>query len=107
MPARHELDDVRAVDVQSLGLAVRPVIPAFLDTFIPREAHPLQVFEDGALGLTRRPRSIGVFDAKEKGAARTAREQPVKERGARIADVQLTSRTRGETDSHGGHLWLN
>ena len=52
-----------------------------------------------ALGLARRALDVGVLDAEDERAARAAREQPVEQRRARVADVQLPGRAGGEADA--------
>ena len=53
-----------------------------------------------ALGLARGALEVGVLDAQDERAALPAREQPVEERRARVADVQLPGRARSEAESH-------
>ena len=100
LPGRQQLHGVRAIDVQPLGLPVRPVFAAGLDALAPLEPHPPQIVEDRLLRLARRPLDVGVLDAQDERAALTAREQPVEQRRARVADVQLPGRTRRESKSH-------
>ena len=71
---------------------VRPLVPV--------EAEPAQILEDALLGLLGRALGVGVLDAEDERAVVAAREQPVEERRARVADVQLAGRAGGEADSH-------
>ena len=86
--------------MEALRLAIRPVVATLLDALIPLQPHPLEILDDGAFGLACGPLGIGVLDAEYERAARPTREEPVEERRARVADVQLASGTGGEADSH-------
>ena len=98
--ARQQFHGVRAVDVEPLGLAVGAGVAARLDAFGPVEPHPPQVLEDRRLGRARRPLEVGVLDPQDEGAARAARQQPVEERGAGVADVELPGGAGREPDAH-------
>ena len=75
--------------MQPLGLAIRPVRPADVGPFVPVEAEPAQILEDARLRLARRALGVGVLDAQDERAVLAVREQPVEQRGARVADVQV------------------
>ena len=49
--------------------------------------------------LVRRALGVGVLDAQHEHAAVAAREQPVEERRARAADVQVAGGRRREADA--------
>src|SRR6185436_9120726 len=100
LAARHQLHRMRAVDVQPLGLPVRAMIATGVRTLIPVESEPAQIVERRALGLLGRARDVGVLDAKDERTARAAGEQPVEERGARVADVQLSGGAWSESETH-------
>ena len=100
MAAGEQLVGVRGEEVQALGLAVRPARAADVGPFVPVEAEPAQVLENALLGLPGRALGVGVLDAQDEGAVVAAREQPVEERGARVADVQLPGGAGREADSH-------
>ena len=100
VPAGEQLVRVRGVEVQPLGLAVRAAGAADVGPLVPVEAEPAQVLEDALLGLLGRSLGVGVLDAEDEGAVVAAREQPVEERGARVADVQLAGGAGRESDSH-------
>ena len=90
------------VGLHAFGLPVG-AIRAFLfqpHAFVPMQPHPAQILEDGLFGFGRRTLPIGVFDAEDEGAVLPARQQPVEERGARVADVQVTGWGRGEANAH-------
>ena len=59
---------------------------------VPVEAEPAQVLEDAGLGLARRALGVGVLDAQDERAVLAVREQPVEQRRARVADVELPGR---------------
>src|SRR5690606_17850578 len=54
------------------------------------------------LRLARRPFEVGVLDPQDECRALTACEQPVEQRRARVANVQLSGGTRRKADAHGG-----
>jgi hypothetical protein len=56
----------------------------------------MEVFDHGAFGFTRRALEVSVLDPQDERAPMSARKQPVEERRARIANMQLAGRTRGE-----------
>src|SRR5688572_27157365 len=86
--------------MQSLRLPVRAVQPSNVGPFIPVEPQPSQVFEDAVLRLASRPLRVGVFDPQDERALVAVREEPVEQCGPRVADVQLSGRTRSKTYSH-------
>ena len=90
----------RRVAIEPLGLPVRAVRAADVGPFVPVEAQPSQVVEDAVLGFARRSLRVGVLDAQHERAAVAARQQPVEQRRARVADVQMSGRTRREADAH-------
>ena len=102
VPAGHQLHGVRTIDVQSLGLAIRTVLAADVDALGPLEPEPVQVLDHAALGLAGRALEVGVLDAQDERAALPARKQPVEERRARVADVQLPGGAWRKSQSH----WL-
>ena len=96
----QELLGVRLVQVQPLGLAIRPARTADVWSLVPVEAEPPQVAENRGLGLDRRPLDVGVLDPKDERRVRASREQPVEQGGARVADVELASRAGCKSQSH-------
>ena len=60
--------------------------------FVVIETEPLEPFDDRTRRFIGRALQVGVFDAQQKLAADFAREQPIEERRACRADVQITSR---------------
>jgi hypothetical protein len=45
--------------------------------------------------------AVGIFDAQQKAPARSAGEQLVEQRRARISEVQLAGRARRKAGDHG------
>src|SRR5690606_11819191 len=93
----HEL----AMPPLALALEVGPVRSADVGTFVPVETEVAKAIEDGAHGLGRRALAIGVLDAQDEDTALLPRVEPVEKRGSRPADVEVTGRRRGETDTNG------
>lgn len=58
-------------------------------TLVPLDAQPLEVGEHSLLALPRRPRRVRVLHAQDHLAAHVLGEQPVEQRSARAADVQV------------------
>ena len=96
----QQLFRVRLVEVQPLGLAVRTERAAEIGPLIPVETEPAQIAEDRRLRLAGRALGIGVLDAQNERAALPAREEPVEERRARVAHVQLAGRAGSESHTH-------
>ena len=85
----EELLDELLVDRQALHLAVGAVRAAHLGALVPAEPEPLHVAEDDRLVLGRAPFAISVFDAEDERAPRLSRPEPVEERRAHPADVEV------------------
>src|SRR3954466_6403362 len=98
--AGEQLVGVRQIKSLPLRLAIGAAAAADVGAFVPLEAEPAQVVEDALFRLLGRALDVGVFDAQDERAVVPAREQPVEERGAGVADVQLPGGTRGEPYSH-------
>ena len=98
--ARQQLVGVRRVEMQPLGLAIGTVRAADVRPLVPVEPEPAQVLEDALLRLARRSLGVGVLDAEDERAVLAVRQQPVEERRARVADVQLAGRAGSESDAH-------
>ena len=91
---------VRAVQVQPLGLSIGSVRPADLRSFVPVQAKPAEILEHARLGLVRRALDVRIFDTKDESATGVSRHQPVEQRRAGVAHVQMTGGTGCEADSH-------
>jgi len=70
-------------------------------TFVPFEAEPGEVGEDGLLGLPDGALEVGVLDAEHEASPLGAREEVVEERGAGAADVEVAGGRRREADADG------
>ncbi len=90
---------VLAVDVEPLGLPVRPVRAADVGALVPVEAEPPQVLEHARDGLLGHAARVGVLDAQHERAAVVAREQPREQRAAHVADVHRAARAPARTGS--------
>src|SRR5690606_32776279 len=86
------------VELLALALEVRAVGPADLWPFIPVEPEPAERVEDGAHAVEAAPFLIRVLHAEHERAALLAGPEPVEQRGARAADVQVTARRRREAE---------
>ncbi len=94
-----------ALGQQSLrvGLVARSVLALEEGSFVPGDAEPGEPVEDDlgvALGASL---PIGVLDAKHQRAAGVAGKEPVEQRGASAADVEIAGGRRSETDAGSGH----
>src|SRR3954468_275924 len=102
-PARcHQLDHVGAIDVQALRLVIRAMIAAGLDALVPRQAQPPKVGENRVGRLARRALEVRVLDAEDERPAVAAGEQPVEQRRAGVADVELAGGTWRKPNTHYG-----
>src|ERR1044072_3314147 len=86
--------------MQTLRLAIRAMLAARVYALGPLEAEPVQVVDHAALGLAGRALEVGILDAQDERPALSARQQPVEERGARVAHMQLPGGARSKTESH-------
>src|SRR5688572_11848110 len=108
MTLLNEDTRARLIFPEPLGRPVRTNGTADLWTFIPVEAEPAQIFENRRVGVGCGALNVGVFDTQDERAVLPAREQPVEQRRADIADVQMAGGARSETNSHvtlGLGLW--
>ena len=79
------------VEIEPLRLIERALVPV--------EAEPAHAFEDALDHGFGRALEIGVFDAQDESAAGVAGEEPVEERGAGAANVQVASGRGSEADA--------
>ena len=91
---RREITVRRAAVEQAVGIGVVPRHVGTLvhDLFVPREAEPLEPFENGAGAFVGAAGAIGVFDAQEEVAVELLRVQPVEEGCTRAADMEKAGR---------------
>ena len=73
---------------------------------IPAETQPAQIGLDRGDILLARPFDIGIVYPKDETPAQLPRPQPVVERGANIADMQI-ARGRGREAGGDGHAVRN
>ena len=93
----QQLEGDRAVAVGALILRDRFVVPG--------ETEPGQAFQNGVAGGVGRTFAVRVLDAQQHLAARMAGIEPVEERGARAANVQVAGgRGREASDELSGHI---
>jgi hypothetical protein len=85
----------------------RDAIQSGESTFVPFEAEPSEVGEDGLLGLPGRALEVGVLDAEHKVSPLGAREEVVEERGAGAADVEVAGGRWREADADGAGAALS
>ncbi len=92
---REQALGVGAVDVEPLGLTVagggRPLVPV--------EAEPAQRLQQRPGVVLGRAREVGVLDPEHVDAAVVARQQPVEQRGAGAAHVQMAGRARSKANA--------
>ena len=88
------------VRVEALRLEVGAGLPANLGAFVPVKAKPLHGVEDDLRVLFRGALGVGVLDAQDERAARSAGERPVVDGRAGAADVQLARGGRCEANAH-------
>src|SRR5208283_3651998 len=93
-----------AVKVKTVALAIRRIRPPDVGTFLPVDAEPFQVLEQLSLKALFAALDIRVFDAQHHDTALLPCEQPVEERGAGVADMQLPRRGRSETNANLGRV---
>ena len=94
----------RPVALETLRLEVGRVRPTDFRPLIPLQAEPVHRFEDAGDHVIGRPLGVRVFDAKNERPAVAPREQPVEQRRARAADVEIASGRRGEANARPIHL---
>src|SRR5437588_11869241 len=85
-----QLLQMALVNVISLALKIRPEVSADVWAFVPLQLEPSQPFINRGCRFLGVPCLIGIFNTEDKGAAVMSGEEPVKERRARPADVQVT-----------------
>ena len=73
------------------------------DLLVIVEAEPLHALEQDLDRLGRGALEVRILDAQEELAAGVAREQPVVDRRADVADMDLTRRGRSETNANVRH----
>ena len=101
--ARQQLMRDGLMAREALRLKIGRVRSADAGTLVPLEAEPAHRLEDTGHHLVGRSLRIGIFDAKNEGAAVPPREQPVEKRRARPADVEISGRRGRESNPRAIH----
>jgi hypothetical protein len=97
----QEFRSVAAVDLLALGLPVGPEITRPAGTFVPVERQPMEIFQDGFLGLRGGPFRVRVFQTEDEGAAHFAGEKKIEEGCTSVAHVQQSRGAGSETNADG------
>src|SRR4051812_30589536 len=71
---------------------------------VPGDAEPVETVQDDAGVLLRAALAVGVLDPKHVDAAGVSGIEPVEQRGAGAADVEVTGRGGSEADSGFRHV---
>ena len=87
---RYQAIRHRAIAIEPLGLKVRRVRSADVGSFVPIEPEPAQPVEDAGHHFPRGPAGIRVFDAQHERPAMTPGVEPIEERRAGAADVEVS-----------------
>src|SRR5205823_4410067 len=82
--------------IRLVALEVRALVD---DLLVPRQAEPLESLEDRARALFRAARLVGVLDTEEELPAVVLHVQPVEQRGARAAYVEVAGGTGGKSET--------
>ncbi len=101
--AREQVGRDLPIECETVSLPIRSERAADVRPFVPAEAKPPDVIEDGVLRRAGGTLRVGVLDAEHERATVPTREQPVEQRRARVADVQLARRTGREPDAEPTH----
>ena len=91
----EELLNVFAVDREPPGLEIGALIPV--------DAEPLERLENGVHILLPGPFDVGVLEAQHEAAFHASRVEPVEDRRAGAAQVQVAGRARWEAGDDLGH----
>src|SRR5262249_16211697 len=73
-----------------------------VDALVPIDAHPFQVADELVLVDALTALEVGILDPEDHGALFLAREQPVEQGGACVADVDVASSRSGKAHSDVG-----
>jgi hypothetical protein len=82
------------------GAVLRDVIGLEERSLVIIEAEPGHALQDAAHHLLAGALQVGVLNAQDEGASLLAREEPVEERGARPADVEVARGGRRKTNAN-------
>src|SRR5581483_10882428 len=96
---REEAIGVLAIDAEALGLTVGRVRAFDAGTFVPVNAEPQQVFHQLFFMANFAAVKVCIFNTQQERTAVMPREEPVVERGTRIAHVKETGGRRSKTNA--------
>jgi hypothetical protein len=103
--ASQEFVDGLLIARPPLRLIVGRVRTADVRAFVPIDAQPAEAVQDRGERFVDVSLRVGVVDPQNELAAVPAGEQPVEERRAHAADVQIAGGARGEASADGaGHV---
>ena len=102
MAAGQQVLDRRLITIQPLRLVIRGERSAHLRAFVPVDAQPVQAVEDRLQCLVDIPLLVGVVDPQDELAAVLPGEEPVEQRRANPANVQISGGTGGESGANHG-----
>jgi hypothetical protein len=94
-----EAIEIALIDRLALALKVGPETATGMRAFIPIEPEPAQPVVNGLRGFLGVAGAVGILDAQDKSAASVFRVEPVKQSGARAADMEIASGRRCETNA--------
>ena len=89
------------IDRISLTLKIRAVVATYSRAFIPIEAKPAQSIVNYLNRLVSLTALVGVLNPQQKCPLVVAREEPIKERSPRAANMQEAGRRRREANPDG------
>src|SRR5579885_2953802 len=100
MPGVLELFQVALVKYRALALQIRSELAADMGAFIPIQPQPFQPLIDGGHRFLRVALAVGILDAQHEFSAVMPCKQPVKQGGARAADMQIPGRRWSKTNAY-------
>jgi hypothetical protein len=101
MSTRQQPGNMLTVDIETLGLDVRPHRSANVRPLVPQKPEPAQAVIDGVDSAIDDARLVSVLDPKDESPALMASKQPIEQSSARTADVEVTCRTGCEAHADG------
>ena len=96
---RHEAGCRVSIAVETIRLEVRAMRTANSRAFIPVEPEPPQAIQDAGDHVGRGAFDVGVFDSQHEGAAKPSGVQPVEQRRAGAAYVEIAGWRRCESNA--------
>ena len=96
--------EVFPVNVGAFALEIRAVVAADIGAFVPIQTEPLHSVFENVEVFHRIALFVGVLYSQHERSARVLGVQPVKERGARAADMEKARRAGGKSYSYFTHF---